>query len=72
VDKQRRATFRFGLDSELKYVPDLPEVGDFVTHRSELWVVSRVEVDATGALVVCERRAAKESDARARNTAMPP
>jgi hypothetical protein len=55
MEERRRVTFRFGGDTEVQYVGDVPRVGDFVTHRSEIWVVSRIEIDGLGALVICER-----------------
>jgi hypothetical protein len=56
MDKWRVA-FWFGSESEVRYVAQTPEVGDYVSHRSELWLVSKVTEDALGAVVVCEQRA---------------
>lgn len=53
-EPQQRVTFRFGADVDVRYLRELPQLGDFVNHRHELWVVSRVEVDSLGALVICE------------------
>jgi hypothetical protein len=49
-------TFRFSVDTEVHYVDRLPEAGDLVTHRDELWFVASVEADSIGALVICEPR----------------
>jgi hypothetical protein len=55
-DLQQRVTFRFGAAADVRYLSDVPEVGDFVSHRGDLWVVTRVEVDPVGVLVICEDR----------------
>jgi hypothetical protein len=55
VSEQQRVTFRFGDAIEVHYVAGLPKAGDFVTHRNELWVMVRLERDALGTVVVCER-----------------
>ena len=64
---QNRVAFRFESDTEVHYVRELPTPGDFVTHRGEMWVVSRVEVNDLGALVTCERPA--RDDARSEASA---
>ena len=51
---QKRVTFRFADQMEVQYLRGLPEVGDRVSHDGQLWVVTRVEADSVGALVVCE------------------
>jgi hypothetical protein len=48
-------TFRFGDAIEVHYVAALPNAGDFVSHRNELWLTVRLERDSLGAVVVCER-----------------
>jgi hypothetical protein len=53
--EQQRVTFRFGRDTEVHYVDRLPAIGDRVTRGRELWVVTRVEGDDLGMLVICER-----------------
>jgi hypothetical protein len=53
-DQLHRVTFRFGGNTEVQYLAQLPEAGDHVSHGHELWVVSRVDTDALGTLVVCE------------------
>lgn len=50
-----QVTFRFGSDTEFHYLVDLPSIGDRVAHAHELWVVTGVDLDSIGALVVCER-----------------
>jgi hypothetical protein len=55
VGEQQRLTFRFGTAIEVHYVADLPKAGDFVSYRNALWVMARLERDAVGAVVVCER-----------------
>lgn len=49
-----RVSFKFGRETDVRYLTRVPEVGDHVTHGSELWVVSGVETDELGALVTCE------------------
>jgi hypothetical protein len=51
-----RVTFRFRLAKEVYYLggEGLPGVGDFVTHRQELWTVIDVGADWAGPLVICE------------------
>ena len=51
----QRVTFRFGRDTELHYLSRVPEVGDRVAHRGELWVVADVRSDSVGEIVTCER-----------------
>jgi len=51
---QQRVTFRFGTTADVYYLRDVPEVGDHVSHMSEIWVVARVEVDDGGVLVTCK------------------
>jgi hypothetical protein len=55
VGNQRRVTFWFGRDSDVRYLAEPPEVGDFVSHGNELWLVSKVEEDALGTSVSCEQ-----------------
>ena len=50
-----RVVFWFDTDSEVRYVSGMPEVGDHVTHGSELWLVSRVGADALEEYVICKR-----------------
>jgi hypothetical protein len=59
--EQQRVTFRFGRDTEVQYLDRLPSVGDRVSHGQELWVVTDVEQDDVGALVVCQRPARNTS-----------
>lgn len=54
MDELHRVTFRFAGSTEIHYLGELPDVGDFVSHGNELWEVSRVETDPVGALVICE------------------
>jgi hypothetical protein len=50
-----QVTFRFGRDTEVHYLERLPREGDRVAHGRELWVVTSVDSDAVGVVVVCER-----------------
>jgi hypothetical protein len=54
MERQQRIAFWFGNESEIRYVADVPEVGDYVSHRNELWRVSNIGADALGLFVVCE------------------
>ena len=53
-DAQMRVTFDFSGDREVQYVVKLPELGDLVTHRGEIWVVQSIDEDEGGAVVTCE------------------
>jgi hypothetical protein len=53
-DAQRRVTFDFAGVREVHYVAEVPEVGDFVSHFDELWVVSKIEDDDVDLLITCE------------------
>lgn len=55
VGNQRQVIFRFGRDSDIRYLAEPPEVGDYVSHGNELWLVSKVAEDALGAAVICEQ-----------------
>jgi hypothetical protein len=67
--EQSRVAFRFEGDTEVHYVRELPTLGDFVTHRGEMWVVSNVEMNDTGALVTCERPARDDAQSAAARAA---
>lgn len=55
MESVTRVTFRFRREIEVHYLSRLPERGDYITHLHELWVVTSVEEDAVGPVVVCER-----------------
>jgi hypothetical protein len=57
----RRVTFRFGETTQVHYLADVPRPGEAVTHGRELWVVSRVEEDQVGTLVICEAQQLAEN-----------
>jgi hypothetical protein len=48
-------TFRFRRETEVRELSELPEVGDFVTHGKELWVVHKVEPTDLVVVVTCEQ-----------------
>ena len=48
----QRVIFRFGRETEVRYLARAPEVGDHVTRRSELWVISEVGTDELGGVLV--------------------
>ena len=48
-----RVTFDFAGAREVHYLSAVPEVGDFVTHLRELWVVRTIEEDGVGPLITC-------------------
>jgi hypothetical protein len=56
VDGLQRVSFRFGGDLEVRYLPQVPEAGDLVSHDTELWVVAFVSADTVGVTVICELR----------------
>jgi hypothetical protein len=51
----QRVSFRFGSETEVRYLTRAPEVGDRVTRATESWLVSEVDTDELGALVTCGR-----------------
>ena len=53
-DAQMRVTFDFAGAREVRYISAVPEVGDFVSHRRELWIVRKVEPDDVDLLITCE------------------
>lgn len=53
-ESQMRVTYDFSGAREVHYVSAVPEVGDYVTHLRELWVVRKVEENGVGPLVICE------------------
>ncbi len=53
-DAQTRITFDFAGSREVHYITAVPKVGDFVSHRRELWIVRKVEQDVVGLLITCE------------------
>jgi hypothetical protein len=55
MDGLHRITFRFGADTEVRYLPEPPEPGHLVTHGAELWVVMAVAADSAGTTVICQR-----------------
>ena len=54
MDGLRQITFRFGDEMEVRYLPDVPQRGHYVTHGRELWVVTAVAGDSAGMTVICE------------------
>ena len=55
ADVLQRVTFRYGPEREVRYMSRVPEVGDHVTHGSEIWFVSDVHTDDLGVFVTCEQ-----------------
>ena len=49
-----RVTFDFAGAIEVHYISAVPEIGDLVSHRRELWIVRKVEQDDVGLLITCE------------------
>ena len=64
MQKQRRIAFWFGNEVEVRYLSAVPEIGDYVTHDNELWLVSNVGEDAFGTAVICDRARKREPAAR--------
>jgi hypothetical protein len=54
VEGLQRVSFRFAGDLEVRYLPQVPEAGDLVSHETELWVVAFVSADTVGVTVICE------------------
>lgn len=53
MDGLQRVTFRFGAETEVRYLPLVPAPGDIVTHVDDLWVVDFVSSDGGGTTVIC-------------------
>ena len=51
---QMRVTFDFAGAREIHYISAVPEVGDFVAHVRELWVVRKIEEDGVGPMITCD------------------
>jgi hypothetical protein len=60
MEDKPRVAFRFGGDSEVRYVATPPVIGDFVSHGNELWLVSDVVKDDLGVSVLCEKPRVRE------------
>jgi len=43
----QRVSFRFGRETEVRYLAQVPEIGDHVTHGNAIWVISEVEQTAS-------------------------
>jgi hypothetical protein len=52
-DDQTRVTLDFAGNREAHSLDGVPEVGDFITHEGELWVVQSVEEDDAGPVITC-------------------
>lgn len=52
---KRRVAFQFGDGHEVRYIRELPEVGNHIRVGDELWLVTSVEEDALGTSVICEQ-----------------
>lgn len=52
---KRQVAFRFGREHELRYIKELPMVGDHLRVGERLWIVTSVEGDPVGTSVICER-----------------
>jgi hypothetical protein len=53
--EKRRVAFRFGGDSQVRYVSQPPEAGDYVNYGDELWLVTGIVEDDLGVSIVCEQ-----------------
>ena len=36
----------FGVAAEVRYLHERPEIGDFVSHRNDFWVVASIQVSS--------------------------
>ncbi len=57
-----RVTFDFAGTREVHYLAGVPEVGDLVSHRDEVWVVLRVDGDGAGPFITCELPSAPSTE----------
>ena len=64
MDELLPVIFRFRRDTEMRYVVQVPQRGDFVTHAHELWIVVNVVFDVGGATAICERRGRDDAPLR--------
>ena len=53
-DDRVRVTFTFSGVLEVHYLSGVPEVGDFVRRRHELWVVRKIEPTGIDLWVTCD------------------
>lgn len=60
----QRVTFQFGPEAEIHDVDELPHLGDRVTYKEQLWIVTQVRDDSSCAFVFCERVTNGHSSAR--------
>ena len=51
---QMRTTFDFAGAIEVHYISAVPEVGDYITHLRELWIVRKIGEDGFGPMIMCE------------------
>jgi hypothetical protein len=52
---KQQVAFQFGREHEVRYIRELPEVGNRIRVGTELWLVTSVEQDTVGTSVICER-----------------
>jgi hypothetical protein len=52
---KQQVACQFGSAHEVRYIRELPRVGDRLRVGEELWLVTSVEEDAVGTSVICER-----------------
>ena len=50
----QQVAFRFGSDTEVRYMGQIPKTGDFIAHNGELWVIIQVAIDTVGWTIICE------------------
>ena len=53
-EAQMRTSFDFAGAVEVHYISAVPEVGDYVTHLRELWVVRKIDEDGFSPMIMCE------------------
>jgi hypothetical protein len=52
-NQQQRVTLDFAGNREAHCLDGVPEVGDFISHEGELWIMQRVDEDKAGPVVTC-------------------
>jgi hypothetical protein len=62
MDESHQVNFRFGGVTEVRYLRAVPAVGERVLHEGKPWLVTLVDEDGVGPVVICERAKRDDED----------